>query len=442
MSIKPMVSRPGNVQELLAEGPRSWESACSLISEVAAEVADGHGRGLTHLALAPAAIVLDETGAYDGILERSEVVASATTLHYTAPEILVDAEPDRRCDVYSLGAILLALLSGRHPFRAQNSTAQAAIARILHDVPDLDIPGAPTALTMLLENALRKNPEHRTVTAAEFARVTRKLAAGSNVSRVMDEPVPEDEPALVGAGAATTPSTSSGSGINWIAGGLAVALFFGVLFTGAVVAKLAGGDDITIDLARPVIRPVPEAGGEGVPTSVVIEPVADAPRVAESAPVDAEATAPEPDESAIVDAGTSASAAFVSALAGADTDEAAETEVEVLGEQEVIAEPEEEAGGLEIVPILKSAWDEYELVVGDPLDVNVLDNDSLGGRSATVTLTPDALLPSGFLLASNGRLAGIAQVCGVTETGYQLTTDDGVTSTSILRMVVTGCDEG
>ena len=69
----------------------------------------------------------------------------------------------------------------------------------------------------------------------------------------------------------------------------------------------------------------------------------------------------------------------------------------------------------------------------------MLDNDSLGGRTATVALTPDALLPQGFLLTPTGRLVGVAQVCGVTETGYQLTTDDGVTSTSILRIVIDGC---
>jgi hypothetical protein len=451
MSIKPMVSRPGNVQELLAEGPRSWERACELMAQVAGEVADGHARGLTHLSLTPAAIVLDETGAYDGILERTEIVSSATTLHYTAPEILVDAAPDERCDVYSMGAILLALLSGRHPFRAQNSTAQATIARILHDVPDLEIPGVPTALQMLLENSLRKNPEHRTVTAAEFARVTRKLAAGASVTRVVDQPVPESTPAVAAVGAAPG---DSGSGINWIAGGLAVALFFGVIFAGAVAAKLADGDDISIDLVRSDVRPVPDAGGEGATTSVVIEPVAAAPRVAESAPAEPEpATGDDGATADVTEAGdddASASAAFVSALATARTEtsevigSATEDEpevddapaVEVLGEQETEAEP------LEIVPIIKSAWDEYELELGDRLDVNVLDNDSLSGRTATVALAPDELLPSGFLLTPNGRLAGIAQVCGVTETGYQLTTEDGITSTSILRMVVRGCDEG
>lgn len=453
MSIKPMVSRPGNVQELLAEGPRSWERACELMAQVAGEVADGHARGLTHLALTPAAIVLDDAGAYDGILERSELTTSATTLHYTAPEILVDATPDERCDVYSMGAVLLALLSGRHPFRAQNSTAQATIARILHDVPDLDIPGAPTALQMLLENTLRKNPDHRTVTAAEFARVTRKLAAGASVTRVVDQPVPEATPAVAAVGAS---SGSSGSGINWIAGGLAVALFFGVIFAGAVAAKLADGDDISIDLVRSDVRPVPEAGGEGATTSVVIEPVAAAPRVADSAPAErdaavaGDATVEVADVVEADDDGASASAAFVSALASARTEtsevigtataEEIETDdapaVEVLGEQE----PEFES--VEIVPIIKSAWDEYELELGDRLDVNVLDNDSLSGRTATVALAPDDLLPSGFLLAPNGRLAGIAQVCGVTETGYQLTTEDGVTSTSILRMVVRGCDDG
>jgi hypothetical protein len=465
MSIKPTVTAARSAQDLLAAGPRPWRTACSLVAEAAAEVAHAHAKGMLHLSLSPELIALDERSRYDGILEELENGETPSTLNYTAPEVFADVTPDERADVYSLAAILLALLSGRAPFSARNHSAQATIVRVVRDVPDLNIPGAPDELLALLDVALRKDPSQRQLSAAEFARATEAMAVGRSVKVSTHAPQSQAPPDA-------TP-VSSGSGINWVAGGLAVALFFGVIFVGAVAAKMQGGDDVGIELVRSEVRAIPEAGGVGSTTSVVAATTTPAAQPDDAAPAtdsDASAEADAAGSDADDDGGSTA-AAFLSQLdttaepdAGTESvvvdesdtaDDAPAVEVAAAVETGAAREPTEEQpeepvdepadqaieadAGVAIVPILKSVLDEFELTIADPVDENVLTNDTLGGRDATVTLVPDALLPSGFLLAPNGRLFGVARECGVTETGYTVTTTDGAASTTAIRIVVTGC---
>ena len=236
---------------------------------------------------------------------------------------------------------------------------------------------------------------------------------------------------------------------------------------------MQGGDDVGIELVRSEVRAIPEAGGVGSTTSVVAATTTPAAQPDDAAPAtdsDASAEADAAGSDADDDGGSTA-AAFLSQLdttaepdAGTESvvvdesdtaDDAPAVEVAAAVETGAAREPTEEQpeepvdepadqaieadAGVAIVPILKSVLDEFELTIADPVDENVLTNDTLGGRDATVTLVPDALLPSGFLLAPNGRLFGVARECGVTETGYTVTTTDGAASTTAIRIVVTGC---
>lgn len=414
MSIKPTATATSSAQDLLAVGPRPWRAACSLVAEAAAEVAHAHAKGLLHLSLSPALIALDERGRYDGILEEPERGETASALNYTAPEVFADVVPNERADVYSLAAILLALLRGQTPFSAQNRSAQATIVRVVRDAPDLTVADAPQELIALLEVALRKDPSQRQLSAAEFARATQAMAVGRSVTVSTQTTTTTPTPDAA--------ASTAGPRINWVAGGLAVTLFFGVIFVGAVAAKMQGGDDVGVELVRSEVRAIPEAGGAGSTTSVVVPTTAPAPQPDEAAdPVEVVAgvdTASTPDSDA-----PSTAAAFLSQL-----DAAVETTV-----------PADPDTSLTIVPILKSVLDEFDLTLSDDVDANVLVNDTLGGRDATVALMADALLPPGFLLAPNGRLFGVARECGVTETGYTITTSDGATSSTAIRIVVTGC---
>jgi serine/threonine protein kinase/Tfp pilus assembly protein PilF len=102
-----------------------------LAARLSDALAHAHERGILHLDLKPANILLGDDGepllldfnlAADTKL-RSHVSAAMIggTLPYMAPEHLQALEgggphPDARCDIYSLGVILFELLTGRYPF--------------------------------------------------------------------------------------------------------------------------------------------------------------------------------------------------------------------------------------------------------------------------------------------------------------------------------------
>jgi serine/threonine-protein kinase len=80
------------------------------------------------------------------------------------------------CDLYALGVIAFALLSGKEPFQAE--TATAVVFKHLHESPP-DIreerPNLPNAWVEMLAKLLAKKPEERYQSADELAGVLQKL---------------------------------------------------------------------------------------------------------------------------------------------------------------------------------------------------------------------------------------------------------------------------
>lgn len=85
------------------------------------------------------------------------------TLGYAAPEQLEGCtQVDRRADIWSIGLVLYELLSGEHPFHADN--VSAAMYKIMHrDARDLHdiVPGCPKGISEIVSRTLRKNRQER-----------------------------------------------------------------------------------------------------------------------------------------------------------------------------------------------------------------------------------------------------------------------------------------
>ena len=98
-------------------------------------------------------------------------------LSYMAPEQTANEPVDRRADVFTAGIVLWECLSGRRLFRGQSD---AEVLRNLLDSPiprlrDVS-PAYPQALDDVCNRALRRDPDERFDTAAEFAEELERAA--------------------------------------------------------------------------------------------------------------------------------------------------------------------------------------------------------------------------------------------------------------------------
>jgi eukaryotic-like serine/threonine-protein kinase len=92
----------------------------------------------------------------------SHTNTAAGTLAYMSPEQLRGEPADARTDLYSLGAMLFELVSGRVPFSAPTVTAM--VAQILHETPPAlasAVPGIPAAMERVISRLLRKQADDR-----------------------------------------------------------------------------------------------------------------------------------------------------------------------------------------------------------------------------------------------------------------------------------------
>jgi serine/threonine-protein kinase len=173
------------LNEVLADGPLELNRAASLVATVARAVHYLHEHGVVHRDLKPSNILIDEDGqpfvtdfglvklltdCPDG--DRTRTGAIVGTASYMAPEQAAARSKDisPRSDVYSLGAILYELLSGRPPFRRDNPLD--TLVDVLEGEPTLLCrlrPDVPRELEIICFKCLEKDPAHRYASAAELA---------------------------------------------------------------------------------------------------------------------------------------------------------------------------------------------------------------------------------------------------------------------------------
>lgn len=172
---------------LVRDGAFAAGEAARVLGDLAAVLAYAHGQGVVHRDLKPGNVLLDRGADGDGaeraLLTDFGVAARPThddprtadhragTPLYMAPEqIAGEHAVDGRTDLYALGALGLAMLTGSRPF-ADHATAAVAAAHLAAPVPDVAAlaPGAPPALCAALARCLAKDPAERWPSARAFA---------------------------------------------------------------------------------------------------------------------------------------------------------------------------------------------------------------------------------------------------------------------------------
>jgi WD40 repeat protein/serine/threonine protein kinase len=170
----------GNLRQAFGGKPLPMVRAAELIVALARAMDYAHRRGVLHRDLKPANVLLDSSGqpqitdfglaklaTRDTGLTRSAAVMG--TPNYMAPEQAAgqSRQATAAADIYSLGAILYELLTGRPPFRGE--TEVEVLRRVLEEEPRTlrsIQPKLDRGLETICLKCLQKEP-HRRYSAAE-----------------------------------------------------------------------------------------------------------------------------------------------------------------------------------------------------------------------------------------------------------------------------------
>ncbi len=166
-----------------AASPPPLEKVVAWVAQVADALDAAHRRGVVHRDVKPANILIDAEGgariADFGIarLSESEMTRDGAFLGspaFAAPEQIRGARVDGRADLFSLGAVLYTLTTGRRPFEADDIGALAYAVCHTEPIPPSRIePRIGSALEAAILRALAKEPIARFSDGAQMARALR-----------------------------------------------------------------------------------------------------------------------------------------------------------------------------------------------------------------------------------------------------------------------------
>jgi len=213
-------------------GPLEIATACHYAQQVAFGLQHAHELGFVHRDIKPANLLVDRAGivkildlglvrsesdAQSGLTRRLDNKLILGTADYVAPEQAMDSSSvDIRADIYSLGATLYFLLTGRTLFPEGRATQKLIWQQIRQPLPlEVVRPEIPPELATVVHRMLEKKPANRFSTPAEVA-----AALAPFVPEDVPAPNPLLLPVLTGR-VALVRSTGGGPSMARVAGSTA-----------------------------------------------------------------------------------------------------------------------------------------------------------------------------------------------------------------------------
>ncbi|MBO7395562.1 MAG: Stk1 family PASTA domain-containing Ser/Thr kinase [Ruminococcus sp.] len=166
----------------------TWKDTVHFVIQILRALQHAHDKGIVHRDIKPQNIMMFSDGTIKvmdfGIAKFSREEGKTATdqaigsVHYISPEQASGGVTDAKSDIYSVGAMMYEMLTGRKPFDSDNPVAIAVMH--MHDIPERPRainPDIPDGLEEIVLKAMEKAPEDRYQSTADMIADIEKFKA-------------------------------------------------------------------------------------------------------------------------------------------------------------------------------------------------------------------------------------------------------------------------
>lgn len=190
-----------SLRQRMSHSVLNWRETVKISASVSEGLAAAHSKGIIHRDIKPENIFLTTDGLVKildfGIARVKKTVVSHAetlisqglsetkpgtlmgTIGYMSPEQVRGDSADAPSDIFSLGCVMLEMLTGERPF-VRKSAAETMAAILRDDPPSLEATEIPPELERIVQRCMEKSPEERFQSARDLSFDLRSLLTSAS----------------------------------------------------------------------------------------------------------------------------------------------------------------------------------------------------------------------------------------------------------------------